>query len=290
MLVLAAAAIPVILLGGAIAAITFLVLIVAAIMWRGQRGARSDVILRTSLLVGNAALVVTAAQLLCAATSGRGGQPCETICQFTSRHARYVCGRPDNRGEVPEINAAVISGSYYPFAFRTPFHPSGVVVLEALTTDGAAYLPDSAAMDGLTTAVGAKRAESLMQSFRSANVKSGLVDQVRRGFASQIVLGSASAGRYLTNPSTAEVPPDVAGLTHGKQRLGVLGLSEPGIDSTGSLAVVFARIRLPVTETEPLLERASLLLLQKEASAWTIARYWELEKKGSSGNTRKDRK
>jgi hypothetical protein len=282
MLVLAAAAIPVILLGGAIGAITFLVVIVAAIMWRGQRGARSDVILRTSLLVGNAALVVTGAQLLCAATSGRGGQPCETICRFTSRHARYVCARPDNRREVPEINAAVISGSYYPFAFRTPFHPSGVVVLEALTTDGAAYLPDSAAMNGLATAVGAKRAESLMQSFRSANAKSGLVDQVRRGFASQIVLDSASAGRYLTNPSTAEVPPDVAGLTHGKQRLGVLGLSEPGIDSTGSLAVVFARIRLPLTETEPLLERASLLLLQKEESAWTIARYWELEKKDMS--------
>lgn len=281
MLVLAAAAIPVILLGGAIGAITFLVVIVAAIMWRWQRGARSDVILRMSLLVGNAALVVIGAQLLCAATSGRGGQPCETICRFTSRHARYVCGRPDNRGEVPEINAAVISGSYYPFAFRTPFHPSGVVVLEALTTDGAAYLPDSAAMNGLTTAVGAKHAESLMQSFRSANAKSGLVGQVRRGFA-QILLDSASAGRYLTNPSTAEVPHDVAGLTHGKQRLGVLGLSEPGIDSTGSLAVVFARIRLPVTETEPLLERASLLLLQKEASAWTIARYWELEKKDMS--------
>lgn len=279
LLVLAVAPLPAFLLGGAIGAIALVVVIVAAIMWSGRRGARSDVILRVSLLVGNAALIFGGAQLLCAATSSRGGEPCETICRFTSGHVRYACGSSDNTTQVPEINAAVISGAYFPFAFKTPFHPSGVVVLEALTTDGAAYLPDSAAITGLTLAVGAKRAESLMQSLRLANMRSSVVDQVRRPFASQIILDSVSAGQYLAKPSTSDVPRDVAGLSHGKQRLGVLGLSKPGIDSTGRFAVVFARLRLPVTDTEPLVEGASLLLTRKEASAWTIANYWELAKK-----------
>lgn len=215
--------------------------------------------LRMSLVVANVVLIAGVAQLVWAATSARG----------------------ERSSEIPEINAAVISGSYYPFSFKTPFHPSGVVVLEALTTDGAAYLPDSAAMTGLATAVGARRAESLMESFRLANAKFGIVEQVRRPFATQIVLDTVNVSRYLARPSTADVPHDVSALSHGKQRLGVLGLSSPGIDSTGSLAVVFARIRLPVTDTEPLLERASLFLLRKGPSAWTIDSYWELAKKAS---------
>jgi len=218
---------------------------------------RSDVILRASLVVANVALIAGVAQLVLAATSER----------------------PEKNSEIPEINAAVISGSYNPFAFKTPFHPSGVVVLEALTTDGADYLPDSAVMEGLKTAVGAKRAELLMESFRSANAKRGAVEQVRRPFATQFVLDSVSAAVYLAKPSDSDVPHDVAALSHGKQRLGVLGLSAPGLDSTGLLAIVFARIRLPFTETEPLLERASLLLLRKGPSAWVIANYWQLAKK-----------
>lgn len=210
-----------------------------------------------SLLVANVALLVSIAQLVWAAASVPGEVSSET----------------------PEINAAVINGSYHPFAFKTPFHPSGVVVLEALTTDGADYLPDSAAMAGLATAVGAQRAESLMESLRSAKGKSGVVEQVRRPFATQILLDSLGASRYLARPSAADVPHDVSALSHGKQRLGVLGLSKPAIDSTGSLALVFARLRLPVTETEPLLERASLLLLRKGPSAWAIGGYWELTKK-----------
>jgi len=253
-MVVAAAAFPAFLIAGPVGAMALLVVIAAAIVWRGRRGERSDVILRASLIVGNAALVVGGAQLLFAAAGARS----------------------DNSLEVPEINAAVISRSYYPSAFKTPFHPSGVVVLEALTTDGADYLPDSAAAAGLARAIGAKSAESLMKSFREENAKSGVVRQVQRPFATQIVLDSVSAGRYLANPLSAEVPHDVASLSHGKQRLGVLGLSKPGIDSTGSVALVFARIRLPVTDTEPLLERASLLLVRKGASAWTIDSFWEL--------------
>src|SRR5258706_5187515 len=115
-----------------------------------------------------------------------------------------------------------------------------------------------------------------MKSFREENARAGVVRQVQRPFATQIVLDSVSAASYLANPSSADVPHDVASLSHGKQRLGVLGLSNPGIDSTGSLAVVFARLRLPVTDTEPLLERASLLLMRKGASAWSITNYWEL--------------
>jgi hypothetical protein len=256
-LVLGASGLCIILIGGKPGVVAFFVISVAAIMWRTQPARRPDVILRMSLVVGNVALLAGVAQLLWAATSARD----------------------EKSFDIPEINAAVISGSYYPFAFKTPFHPSGVVVLEALTTDGAGYLPDSAAMVGLTRAVGARRAESLMNALRSANAKAGLVDQIRRPFASQILLDSASAARYLEKPSTADVPPDVAALSHGKQRLGVLGLSVPGIDPTGSLALVFARIRLPVTETEPLLERATLLLLRKGPSAWTIANYWQLARK-----------
>jgi hypothetical protein len=256
-LVLGASGLSIIMIGGKPGVVAFFVISVAAIMWRTQPARRPDAILRLSLSTGSVALLGGVALLLWAATSQRG----------------------EKSSEIPEINAAVISGSYYPFAFKTPFHPSGVVVLEALTADGAAYLPDSAAMAGLTTAVGASRAESLMQSFRLANAKPGVVEQVRRPFATQIVLDSVSASLYLTKPSNSDVPHDVAALSHGKQRLGVLGLSAPGKDSTGTVAVIFARIRLPVTDTEPLLERASLLLLRKGASAWTIANYWELAKK-----------
>ena len=256
-LVLGASGLCIILIGGKPGVVAFFVLSVVAIMWRTPPARRPDVILRMSLSTGSVALLAGVALLAWAATSQRD----------------------EKSSAIPEINAAVISGSYYPFAFKTAFHPSGVVVLEALTTDGAAYLPDSAAMAGLTTAVGAKRAESLMESFRAANANPGVVEQVRRPFTTQSALDSVSAGVYRATPSNSDVPHDVAALSHGKQRLGVLGLSVPGIDSTGSLAVVFARIRLPVTETEPLLERASLLLLRKGASAWTIANYWQLLKK-----------
>ena len=256
-LVLGTSGLSIILIGGNPGVVAFFVISIAVIMWRTQPARRPDVILRMSLSTGSVALLGGVALLAWAATSQRD----------------------EKSSAIPEINAAVISASYHPFAFKTAFHPSGVVVLEALTTDGAAYLPDSAAMAGLTTAVGAKRAESLMQSFRSANANPGVVEQVRRPFATQIVLDSVSADVYLAKPSNSDVPHDVAALSHGKQRLGLLGLSEPSIDSTGSLALVFARIRLPITETEPLLERASLLLLRKGPSAWAIANYWQLTEK-----------
>lgn len=256
-LVLSAAGLSIVPVGGQLGVLAFFVVSVAAIVWRTQAGRRPDVILRMSLLVGSVALVAGIARLLWAASPARDG----------------------NGFDIPEINAAVIVGSYYPGAFKTPFHPSGVVILEALTTDGATYLPDSAAATGLTMAVGAKTAQSLMRSLRLENAKSGVVRQVQRPFAGQIVLDSVSASRYLAKPSSTDVPPDVASLSHGQQRLGVLGLSKPAIDSTGSLALVFARIRLPVTDTEPLLERASLLLLRRQPNAWTIANYWQLAKR-----------
>lgn len=220
-----------------------------------------DRLLKTALVAGNAALIVVAVQLIRVAPHARNSAP-------------------------SEINAGVISGSYYPAAFKTPNRPAGVVILDALTDPGNDYAVDSTVITRLERAAGASAARALIKSFRSENKTRTSVELVRRNFASQIVLDSATARRYLTHPSSDDVPPDVAGLTHGKQRLGILGLSRPGFLSDGTLAIVFARLRLPASESEQSMERASLVLLRRNQNSWAISDFWSLSLKPKVSDAR----
>ncbi len=234
----------------------------------------------TSLVIGSIAVSALGAQLLCAASRSSGAGVCATLCAAAFARPERACAAVRDGGEdIAEINAAVLDSMYHPET--SPEHMAGLVLLDARTTDGARYMQDTGAMLPLLRSVTPQAAGSLVRAFRRANTQTGSVHKIQRNFADQMLLDSVDIESYLGMPLGLgkTVPVIAMPMLHLPQpapRSGVIALSRPGIDSTGSMAVMLVALRTPQSDAPDHLEKVSIVLLQRIGRLWRIWREWSV--------------
>lgn len=240
-----------------------------------------DALWGASLTLGCAALLMLAAQLLCAAARTEGTHNCAHLCSLAFSPPPDACtGASGNRVDKSEVNDAVIGVVYRPERFKSLQHPHGIVYLEALTIDGRRRFRDAGALASLIRPSVHGEADAIARSFFAANAQRTPVRQTQRNFAEQVVLDSLQAEHFLGATTFAEVPLAVTStlprMTPNDTVPGVIALSSPGADTASSMAIVLAEVRSPQSLARDHVDRVSLVLTERSGLSWRAVREWPM--------------
>ena len=238
-----------------------------------------DALWGASLTLGSAALLMLAAQLLCAAAQHEGTHDCAHLCSLAFSAPSGACASASgNYVDKSEVNDAVVGVVYHPERYKSLQHPHGLVYLDVLTIDGRRYFADTNALASTIRDAVPHAAAQLARTFFAANGSAAPVRQTERNFAEQVVLDSAQAERFLTATTLAEVPLAVTStlpkMSPNDTVPGVLSLSALGVDSTSSLVIELAVLRSPQSLSRDHVESVRLVLAERNGLSWRAVREW----------------
>ncbi|HEY7861590.1 MAG TPA: hypothetical protein VIB98_09085 [Gemmatimonadaceae bacterium] len=239
-----------------------------------------DALWGAALTLGTTAIVVLAAQLLCAAARAEGTHNCAHLCSLAFSPPPNACAGSGNHVDKSEVNDAAIGVVYRPERFKSLQHPRGLVYMDVLTVDGRRYFANERALASLIGAAAPHAATQLARNFFTANTSTAPVRQTERNFAEQVMLDSAQAERFLTAKTLADVPLAVTAtlpkMFPNDTVPGVLALSALGVDSTSSLAIEIAVLRSPQSLAADHVESVRLVLAERTGLSWRAVREWPI--------------
>ena len=220
------------------------------------------------------ALAITASGLVCAAAHA-GVLPCSGFCAARTWPEGARCTVPPAEVQYEqELYFAIVDTVYHPQRFASIRDGSGLFLLQTQAVSGSHYLREPAVLGALTAAVRPESADSLVQSFSTANNGSHSFGDLWRLHRRE--LDSSTVERIL-NARDADLAREsvISDLLIGlpaDSLPGILTLSRAGVTPSGDVALVFATLRERRSREPDHLEAAAFLLARRDGARWVVMR------------------
>ena len=229
----------------------------------------SAVLGAAAMLAALAALWVDGHGLACAAWSGDDPASAPAFCGGPRRTGLSVIPQEDF------LYREVVGALYRPTRYASSRDLGGVVLLQAQTIDGAKYLDSAPLMSSLRHAALPASVDSLLADYHARNAKPATIDQFWGIAPQSTILDSAYIRRLLTDSDSAALAdPVVADVLTGLPLDSLpefLAISKPGVNSDGSVALMFASLWSRKSREPGHLEAAAFVIARRNGFQWKLA-------------------